>query len=177
MLKFGVVQGALATLAAVPTTCAFTVPCGVVEVCADAAQDTPPSRGEQPIKGIHAFRFSIVCGEYLFGYSPHQKYTLNPCTAGHECSLLPECYTSSRRRKRHDLDTKRNLAPVDRHGGAGGPLGSLTERGMLNWSASVALGAWDGVSIGGSPKRVQSLRLRYAGLAETLPAALATSHT
>ena len=49
---------------------------------------------------------------------------------------------------------------------------TLTGTGTLNWSASVPIEDWDGVTVGGSPLRVTELRLPEKGLAGAIPAEL-----
>ncbi len=43
---------------------------------------------------------------------------------------------------------------------------------VLNWGADIAIGDWDGVSVGGSPMRVTGLELDEVGLSGRLPAEL-----
>ena len=48
----------------------------------------------------------------------------------------------------------------------------LRGTGSLNWSADVAMSAWTGVTVGGTPRRVTELRLSSSGLTGTVPARL-----
>ena len=48
----------------------------------------------------------------------------------------------------------------------------LAGTGSLNWSADAAITSWDGVKIGGAPKRVTRLELRNRQLTGSVPAAL-----
>ncbi len=50
---------------------------------------------------------------------------------------------------------------------------SLEGTVVLNWSSDVAIGNWKGVSVAGTPRRVQSLSLSDLGLDGTVPSALA----
>ena len=49
---------------------------------------------------------------------------------------------------------------------------TLAGTATLNWSASTAIGEWDGVTLGGSPQRVTTLDLRERQLTGTIPAQL-----
>ena len=42
----------------------------------------------------------------------------------------------------------------------------------LNWSADLAIGAWDGVTVGGTPLRVRGLNLQEIQLTGTIPSEL-----
>ena len=48
----------------------------------------------------------------------------------------------------------------------------LRGTGTLDWSSSTPIGQWEGVTVGGTPKRVQALDLEEKGLTGTLPAEL-----
>ncbi len=50
----------------------------------------------------------------------------------------------------------------------------LRGSGSLNWSASLAIGSWDGVTTSGSPSRVTELDLSGESLSGTIPAELGT---
>ncbi len=49
----------------------------------------------------------------------------------------------------------------------------LAGTATLNWSADLAIANWDGIRVGGFPKRVTRLHLHAKGLTGTIPAALA----
>ena len=51
-------------------------------------------------------------------------------------------------------------------------LDVLDSEGVLNWSAFTPITEWDGLSIGGTPRRVTGLVLRKSGLSGGLPSAL-----
>ena len=48
----------------------------------------------------------------------------------------------------------------------------LAGTAALNWSADIAMSAWDGVTIGGNPRRVTQLALERKGLTGTVPPAI-----
>ena len=50
-----------------------------------------------------------------------------------------------------------------------GLKGSLAGTGTLNWSGATAITGWDGVTVGGTPKRVTYLSLRARGLNGEIP--------
>ena len=49
----------------------------------------------------------------------------------------------------------------------------LRGAGALNWDTGVAITAWDGVTVAGTPQRVTKLKLANKGLTGTIPASLA----
>ena len=49
---------------------------------------------------------------------------------------------------------------------------TLDEDGVLNWSADLPIGEWDGVTTGGSPTRITFLNVAALDLSGTIPAAL-----
>ena len=49
---------------------------------------------------------------------------------------------------------------------------TLRGAGALNWSASTPIGNWDGIVVGGAPRRVTKLNLQNQGMSGTVPAAL-----
>ena len=49
---------------------------------------------------------------------------------------------------------------------------ALEGTASLNWSPATAIGSWEGVTVGGTPKRVQRLRLVEKGLTGSVPAEL-----
>lgn len=49
---------------------------------------------------------------------------------------------------------------------------ALSDKTKLDWSSSRSIGQWQGVTVGGTPKRVQRLILDDLGLAGSLPADL-----
>ena len=51
--------------------------------------------------------------------------------------------------------------------------GELAGTGTLNWSGALPIASWDGVSVGGTPKRVTGLELVGKGLTGELPSGLA----
>ena len=53
-----------------------------------------------------------------------------------------------------------------------GAKSTLAGTGTLNWSASTAIGSWDGVTTGGDPPRVTQIDLASESLTGTIPAAL-----
>ncbi len=53
-----------------------------------------------------------------------------------------------------------------------GAKATLAGSGTLNWSAGTAITSWDGVTVGGAPKRVTGLRLARLGLTGVIPAEL-----
>ena len=53
-----------------------------------------------------------------------------------------------------------------------GAKAALAGTGTLNWSATLAIGSWDGVTTGGDPERVTSLDLASESLTGTIPAEL-----
>ena len=46
---------------------------------------------------------------------------------------------------------------------------TLAGTGDLNWSATVAMGTWDGIALSGTPTRVTKVDLSYTGLNGTTP--------
>ena len=50
---------------------------------------------------------------------------------------------------------------------------ALAGTGTLNWNGGTAVTSWDGVTVGGGPKRVTRLKLRNSGLTGTIPPELA----
>ena len=46
---------------------------------------------------------------------------------------------------------------------------TLRGTGSLNWSTGIAMTSWDGVTVGGTPKRVTELRLRWRSLTGSIP--------